>query len=164
MNLLANKKGLSVVVTTLIILVVSVLLATIVTLYAINVTTTRMESEDLKVTKHHLWANSTMAQAAFVLTNVGGRDVLLDKITIRDQEEPWSDVYYWKGTAPTHDLDFSDIDLTGASVSIDIEGSTETFAQATDDIAVESGTTLVIYINSPDSIGVSDIEIGRAHV
>jgi hypothetical protein len=113
-NILKNKKALSTVVTTLIILVVSVLLATVVTFYAINVTTTRMESEDLKVTKHHLWTNSSLAQAAFVLTNVGGRDVLLDKITVRDQEEPWSDVYYWKGTAPTHDLNFSDVDLTGS--------------------------------------------------
>ena len=158
-SILKNKKALSTVVTTLIILVVSVLLATVVTFYAINVTTTRMESEDLKVTKHHLWANSTMAQAAFVLTNVGGRDVLLDKITVRDQEEPWSDVYYWKGTAPTHDLNFSNIDLTGTTVSISIEGTSETFTQATDDIAVESGTTLVMYIESPDSIGVSDIGV-----
>jgi hypothetical protein len=100
-----------------------------------------------------------MAQAAFVLTNVGGRDVLLDKITIRDQEEAWTDVYYWKGDAPSHDLNFSNVDLTGASVSISIEGASETFTQASDDIAVESGTTLVVYINSPDSIGVGDIGV-----
>jgi len=158
-RILKSRKGLSTVVTTLIILVVSVLLATVVTFYAINVATTRMESEDLKITKQHIWSNSTMAQAAFVLTNVGGRDVLLDKITVRDQEEAWTDVYYWKGTAPSHDLNFSNVDLTGASVSISIEGTSETFTQASDDIAVESGTTLVVYINSPDSIGVSDIGV-----
>jgi hypothetical protein len=160
-RLLKSRKGLSTVVTTLIILVVSVLLATVVTFYAINVATTRMESEDLKITKQHIWANSTMAQAAFVLTNVGGRDVLLDKITVRDQEEAWTDVYYWKGTAPSHDLNFSNVDLnaTGATASIEIEGTTETFTQASDDIAVESGTTLIVYINSPDSIGVSDIGV-----
>ena len=158
-SILKNKKALSTVVTTLIILVVSVLLATVVTFYAINVTTTRMESEDLKVTKHHLWSNSTMAQAAFVLTNVGGRDVLLDKITVRDQEEPWTHVYYWKGTAPTHDLNFTNTALTSGTASITIEGSAKNFTQATDDIAVESGTTLVVYIESPDSIGVSDIGV-----
>ncbi len=42
MRLLKNVRGLSVVVTTLIILVVSVLLATVVTFYAINVVTTRV--------------------------------------------------------------------------------------------------------------------------
>jgi len=160
-RILKNKKALSTVVTTLIILVVSVLLATVVTFYAINITTTRLESEDLKVTKQHIWTNSSMAQAAFVLTNVGGRDVLLDKITVRDQEEPWTDVYYWKGTAPTHDLNFTNgVNATSAgTASVDIEGATETFTRASDDIAVESGTTLVVYIRTPDSISVSDIGV-----
>lgn len=158
-SILRNKKALSTVVTTLIILVVSVLLATVVTFYAINVTTTRMESEDLKINKNHIWANSTMAQASFVLTNVGGRDVLLDKITVRDQVEPWTDVYYWKGTTPTHDLNFSGVVLTGSSVSITIDGTARTFTRASAALAVESGTTLVIYIASPDSIGVSDIGV-----
>jgi hypothetical protein len=51
MHLLKNKKGLSVIVTRLIILVVSVLLATVVTFYAINVTTTRVQEESLFLTK-----------------------------------------------------------------------------------------------------------------
>jgi len=59
MRLLKNKKGLSVVVTTLIILVVSVLLATVVTFYAINVTTTRVQEESLHLTKQHIWYNTT---------------------------------------------------------------------------------------------------------
>jgi hypothetical protein len=161
-KILKNKKALSTVVTTLIILVVSVLLATVVTFYAINITTTRLESEDLKLIKQHFWTNSTMAQGALVLTNVGGRDVLLDKITVRDQEEAWTDVYYWKATATvTHDLNFTNglSSSTGATASITIEGTARTFSRASDDIAVESGTTLVIYIRSPDSITVSDIGV-----
>lgn len=51
MHLLKNRTGLSVVVTTLIILVVSVLLATIVTFYAVNVVTTRVQEESLHLTK-----------------------------------------------------------------------------------------------------------------
>jgi len=166
-RLLENKKALSTVVTTLIILVVSVLLATVVTFYAINITTTRLESEDLKITKHHLWTNSTEAQGAFVLTNVGGRDVLLDKVTVRDQETDWDNVYYWfADTAITGDLVYDDrINATtpgsGETFSIDYNGTgtPETFTQASDDIAVPSGTTLVIYIRSPDSITVSDIGV-----
>ncbi|HDN05507.1 MAG TPA: hypothetical protein ENF90_00750, partial [Candidatus Bathyarchaeota archaeon] len=69
----------STVVTTLIILVVSVLLATVVTFYAINVTTTRVQEESLQVTKLHIWHNgTTFAEAAFLIINTGGRDVVLD--------------------------------------------------------------------------------------
>jgi hypothetical protein len=46
-SILKNRIALSTVVTTLIILVVSVLLATIVTFYAINVTTNRTQQESL---------------------------------------------------------------------------------------------------------------------
>lgn len=59
MRLLRNVRGLSVVVTTLIILVVSVLLAAIVTFYAINVVTTRVQEESLHLSKQHVWCNTT---------------------------------------------------------------------------------------------------------
>jgi hypothetical protein len=157
---LKGKKGLSTVVTTLIILVVSVLLATVVTYYAINITTTRLESEDLKITKVHIWTNSSEAQAAFVLTNVGGRDVLLDKITVRDQDSAWTTVYYWEANVTiSTDLAFTNDPLNDTTASITVESASRTFTQASDDIAVASGTTMVIYIDSPDSISVSDIGV-----
>jgi len=53
MKMLKNRKALSTVVITLIILVVSVLLATVVPFYAVNVTTTRVQEESLQVFKHH---------------------------------------------------------------------------------------------------------------
>jgi len=170
-RILKSRKGLSTVVTTLIILVVSVLLATVVTFYAINITTTRLESEDLKVMKHHIWTNSTEAQAAFVLSNVGGRDVLLDKITVRDQASNWSNVYYWFADIPiTTDLVYDDrinrtipqtVNGTKETFSIDWNGTgvTEGFTEAINDIAVPSGSTMIVYIRSPDSIGVSDIGV-----
>jgi len=165
-GILKNKKALSTVVTTLIILVVAVLLATVVTYYAINITTTRLESEDLKITKHHIWTNSSEAQAAFVLSNVGGRDVLLDKITVRDQAANWSDVYYWFASyAISADLVYDDrINKTtpGASETFDISWNgtgTEEFNEAGNDIAVPSGSTLIVYIRSPDSISVGDIGV-----
>jgi hypothetical protein len=145
-NLLKNRKALSTVVTTLIILVVSVLLATVVTFYAINITTTRVQEENLKVTKGHIWANSTVAQAAFALVNIGGRDTLIDKIQVRGQEMGWTtySVYYMRNaTAPTADLPF----LTDFSA----------FDNATDDLSLKSGECLVIYIQDPGTISVSDI-------
>jgi hypothetical protein len=161
MNVFKNKKALSTVVTTLIILVVSVLLATVVTFYAINVTTTRVQEESLFLTKQHCWYNTTggWAEAAIVIVNTGGKDVVLDKITVRGQDSAWSDVYYWRTNTVTisGDLNVTTAELTGTTFSIDIQGSSRTFDQATDDVTLKSGYTLVVYIASPDSVALNDV-------
>ena len=54
-NILNNRLALSTVVTTLIILVVSVLLAGVVTYFAINVTSTRVQEEALTLSNQHIW-------------------------------------------------------------------------------------------------------------
>ncbi len=58
-RLLKNRMALSTVVTTLIILVISVLLASVVTYFAINVVSTRVQEESLALTKQHIWYNAT---------------------------------------------------------------------------------------------------------
>ncbi len=57
-NILKNRLALSTVVTTLIILVVSVLLAGVVTYYAINVTSTRVQEESLSLEYLHVWCST----------------------------------------------------------------------------------------------------------
>src|SRR3990172_1950058 len=99
-NLLKNRLALSTVVTTLIILVVSVLLAGVVTYFAINVTSTRVQEESLHLTKQHVWyaynssSSAYSPQAGIMIINTGGRDVVLDKITVRGQECAWANVFY----------------------------------------------------------------------
>jgi len=163
MSLLRNKKGLSVVVTTLIILVVSVLLATIVTLYAINVTTTRVQEEALHLSKQHVWYNTTgsWAQAAIVIVNTGGKDVVLDKISVRGQESPWADVYYWRTNNVTvsDDLEVTPTNITGLTFSINVEDQMRPFRQADDDLTLKSGWTIVVYIMNPDSVALNDVGI-----
>jgi hypothetical protein len=163
MNLLRSRKGLSVVVTTLIILVVSVLLATIVTLYAINVTTTRVQEEALHLSKQHVWYNTTgsWAQAAIVIVNTGGKDVVLDKISVRGQESPWTDVYYWRTNNVTvsDDLEVTPTNITGTSFYILVEDEMRLFRQADDDLTLKSGWTIVIYIMNPDSVALNDVGI-----
>jgi len=147
-SLLKGKKGLSTVVTTLIILVVSVLLATVVTYYAINMTTTRVQEENLRISKAHIWANSSVAQAAFVIVNIGGRDTLIDKIQVRGQEIAWnsSAVYYNRtSTAPTADLTY--------------QSSLASMTGAGNDLSLKSGQYLVVYINNPGTISVQDIGV-----
>ncbi|MEA2089990.1 MAG: hypothetical protein U9O89_04445 [Thermoproteota archaeon] len=145
-HLLKNRKGLSTVVTTLIILVVSVLLATVVTYYAINMTTTRVQEENLKVTKAHIWANSTFTQAAFVIKNIGGRDTLIDKVQIRGYEIDWASIRYKRVTSePTADLEIVGNFTAGG------------YKNATADLSLKSGECLVMYIDTPGTISVSDI-------
>jgi len=144
--LLKSRKGLSVVVTTLIILVVAVLLATVVTYYAINMTTTRVQEENLRISKGHIWANSTVAQAAFVIVNIGGRDTLIDKIQVRGQDMKWTEYnihYNRSDTAPSGDPEFKN-DFSG-------------WDNATDDLSLKSGYYLTIYIENPGTICVEDI-------
>lgn len=161
-SLLKNKKALSTVVTTLIILVVSVLLATVVTMYSINVTTTRVQEESLFLTKPHVWYNTTgsWAQAAIVIINTGGKDVVIDKVTVRGQEVNWTYAFYWRTTdAITEDLQVttSPLNISQTSQTITIDGQSQTFTRADNDLTLKSGWTMVLYIHSPDSITVSDV-------
>lgn len=91
-----NIKALSTVVTTLIILVISVLLATVVTYFAINVVSTRVQEESLHITKHHIWHTGAVTSggnssvSSIMIINTGGRDIVLDKISVRGQECFWN--------------------------------------------------------------------------
>ena len=169
MKLLKNKKALSTVVTTLIILVVSVLLATVVTFYAINVTTTRVQEESLHLTKQHIWYNTTnsWAEAAIVIVNTGGRDVVLDKIAVRGQDCPWTNIFYWRTNT---EVISADLNVTTTPLAIPVNGSTYdmsatfkygdgAFSQASDDLTLKSGWTMVVYIKDPDSIALNDVGI-----
>jgi len=160
MNFLRNKKALSTVVTTLIILVVSVLLATVVTFYAINVTTTRVQEESLQVFKLHTWHDgASEAVTAFLVINTGGRDVVFDKIAVRGQECTWTTVYYNK-TQETINVDLpyaSSTNMTAGTVTIG--GDDYDVGAASDDLILKSGWSMIVYIVNPDHISVSDIGV-----
>ena len=162
-NIRRGKKGLSTVVTTLIILVVSVLLATVVTFYAINVTTTRVQEESIQIFKQHIWHNgTTYAEAAFLLINTGGRDVVIDKISVRGQESAWTDVYYNKTTdAISPDLTYIDPNSNGTLVGKTITLGTVTYplTSANEDLILKSGWSMIVYITNPDSVSVNDIGV-----
>jgi len=162
-RLIQDRKGLSVVVTTLIILVVAVLLATVVTFYAINVTTTRVQEESMQIYKQHIWHNgTTYAEAAFLIINTGGRDLVIDKISVRGQESSWTTVYYNKTTgAISPDLTYVTPNTNGTLLgkSVTLGSTTYTLTQASDDLILKSGYSMIIYITDPDSISVSDIGV-----
>ena len=158
-NILRNRLALSTVVTTLIILVVSVLLAGVVTYFAINVTSTRVQEESLQVSNQHIWvASDGTVQGAIMVTNTGGRDVVISKIAVRGQTSAWTNVFYalanktLDATAITTDLAY----VTGLANNTDV-GLTANATLATGNLVLASGSTIVVYIDSPDSITINDI-------
>ena len=164
-NILKNRLALSTVVTTLIILVVSVLLAGVVTYFAINVTSTRVQEESLHLTKQHVWydAATGQSQAAIMIINTGGRDVVIDKIAVRGQEATWTGAsqnitYLITSESISTDLSFITSGIATYNMTSDLSLTTpKSLAGATTDLTLQSGMTMVIYISSPDSITVNDI-------
>jgi len=152
-----ENKALSAVVSTLILLVIAVLLAGVVTYYATNITLTRTNMEEVRITKESIWVNATGAVAAFKLHNIGGRDILIDGIKIRGVEAQWSDVYYNRvptGTTFTGELNrTSYAHLTGPSVTID----ELVFNQSTTDIPLISSGVILFYIKGPANIQLDDV-------
>ena len=149
MKLLKSRKALSTVVTTLIILVVSVLLATVVTFYAINVTTTRVQEESLQITNLHVWCtDGGVASAAFVITNTGGRDTVIDKITVRGVESAGTNIYYKSTSSP--------IDPTWADAPGDLTGYTQVGSDA---LVLPSGERIIVYLFSLNHLSTSDIGV-----
>jgi hypothetical protein len=174
-RLFKNRRALSEVVTTLIILVVSVLLASVVTFFAINVVSTRVQEENLNMVYQHVWFSTIdqKAEAAIMITNTGGRDVVLGKISIRGQQVPWSDVYvYTPGTGETlNELNYANQSFTPAPtppatsnvpvVNLPMNGTFATTA-AGSPLVLKSGSTIVVYMvseatASPGSVSVNDV-------
>ena len=156
-RVLKKGRGLSVVVTTLILLVVAVLLATVVSYYATDVTLTRSQVEDIRLSKGRIWVNQTGAVSAFKLQSVGGRDTLIDGIAIRSDDVEWSSVYVHRvpsGSTVTEELNVVNPDrLVGDNVTID----GRTYEKASVDIPLISGGVLLFYIKEPVNIQMDDI-------
>jgi hypothetical protein len=156
-NLLKNRLALSTVVTTLIILVVSVLLAGVVTYFAINVTSTRVQEESLALTKQHVWydGKGSISEACIMIINTGGRDVVLDKISVRGQEIAWGNNVHAVTTTDSISADM--VYTTDPAQIITATNTNKSTSVATSDLTLQSGSTLIIYITSPDSITINDI-------
>ncbi len=166
-KLARNSKGLSQVITTLIILVVAVLLTGVVTYYATNVTMVRTTQEEVRVRKPHIWVEEGgNAYAAILIQNTGGRDILVDKLLIRGVEAPWSGdatvvVQYYKvltgddvgadfaGMKNASDVVFGQI----GSVPADASGWTNT----TGDMPLKSSNSLLLFVKNPPNMALYDV-------
>jgi hypothetical protein len=143
-RILKNRLALSTVITTLIILVVSILLASVLTYFAINVMSTRVQEESLHITNEHIWvATGGAAVGAMSVTNTGGRDVVINKITVRGQQSPWASVF---------------LNSTNLGDEILYDATHADFTTAnTGPIVLPAGNTIGIFVVAPDSVGITDI-------
>ncbi len=152
-----KRSGLGEVVSTLILLVVAVLLVGVVTYYATSITFTRTATEEVSFSKSHIWVNSSGAIAAFKLQNLGGRDILIDKFTVRGVASDWIDMFIYRvpsGTVVTDDMviiAYADFAPAGFTVGSDL------YINGTADIPLISGGELLVYIKDPDNIQLDDI-------
>ena len=152
-----RNKGLSVVVTTLILLVVAVLLAAVVTYYATNITMTRTTMEEVRFCKEHVWINSTGPVAGFMLQNLGGRDILIDKFSVRSIECHWSTIWYYR--IPTNETVLGDVNMTSYArfTTPIVEINNRNYTQAVSDIPLISGGDILVYVRGPQNIQMDDI-------
>jgi len=160
-NILKNRWALSTVVTTLIILVVSVLLAGVVTYFAINVVSTRVQEENLSLSKQHIWVSMDGdAVAAIMITNTGGRDVVISKIAVRGQAIDMENDVWFVVADPDDDLTEDLIYIPSGQIDEDAEFGGLSGAPAQppgNSLVLTSGSTMVVYITTPGSVSVNDI-------
>ena len=161
-NILKNRLALSTVVTTLIILVVSVLLAGVVTYFAINVVSTRVQQESLQVSNVHVWVDGAgVAEAALMVTNTGGRDVVISQIQVRGQSATigtGGNVYaaVKAATGDTTPSALSPVASTAFATTKPF-GTNALVAPSSSQLVLSSGGTMAIYITAPDSVTINDV-------
>ena len=145
-NILKNRLALSTVVTTLIILVVSVLLAGVVTYFAINVVSVRSQQESLAINYAHIWCDSDgNAVGGLCITNTGGRDVVINQIQVRGQPIWPADTVTTATGTPTADLSSMTITAIGAATA------------NAGPIVLASGDSINVFIAAPGSVSAADI-------
>lgn len=169
-----NRLALSTVVTTLIILVISVLLASVVSAFAINITSTRDQEESLTISKPHIYQNPTAtpgttnyAQATLMVVNTAGRDIVINKLGIRGQDTNWNDkilnqavLYCVTPDTISSDMPYVntfDLTATPEENKVTLGSTTYSFTVASDQLILKAGYTILIYIVNPDSITINDI-------
>ncbi|MFQ6135244.1 MAG: hypothetical protein ACE5KU_05460, partial [Nitrososphaerales archaeon] len=131
-----KNKGLSTIITTLIIVTASVVLGTAVVVFASGIFQSSVEEEAISVTGAKLWGNTTSnSQGAFIVKNTGGKELAIQTIKVRGIESAFSDWYYLD-TAGTNITSQSTLnyDTNGGTNDLNyitINGGNRTMTQAT---------------------------------
>lgn len=164
-RLFKSKRGLETPVSTLIILVAAVLLASVVVLFSVNVMAGQFEKEKVYVATSHLWyVNDDQSIAAIGISNIGPTDVVLTKITVNGLECQWTGstnyVAYseFTGSIPG-DLPFVAEISNTTQTTITVAGQPYVFSPASAGLTVKSGDSIAFYIVLPNCISVNNLSM-----
>lgn len=162
-----QKKGISVVLTTLIIVVASVVLGTAVTLFGTSLFQTGAQQQGMPLTNTHLWQgnNSTAPSTgldtvlgAIVVRNSGDKIIAVDTIKARGVEVPFGNWYaapqsdYISADVPQKQFTYADV-LTGRQNLDGIAGNelTTGLVKGTGPVSLEPGKSAIIFFIMPNS-------------
>ena len=119
-----TRKAISAVLTTLIITVASVVLATGIVLYSSSLFQSGAQSSDLTVKGVHVWVNSTSgmsgsyAWGAAEIRNSGDKVIAVDTISVRGNPVPYSNWYFDANSARVTVANFqSQLNYTGTATA-----------------------------------------------
>src|SRR6478736_6062905 len=119
-----NRKAISAVLTTLIILVASVVLGTGVVLYGTSLFQTGAQSSGVAVQGSHVWVNATSGMSktyvwgAAEIRNSGDKILSVDQINVRGNQVPFANWYYDNSPARVTSANFqSQLNYTGTDTN-----------------------------------------------
>jgi hypothetical protein len=154
---LSGIRGLSQVISSLILLVSSALLASgTVAYYAMTISTVSLKQPHLIVSDAHIWVNSSGAQAALVIDNIGDSDAVIEGIEVKSGRIQWSSVYQAVASVDSDLVPAQGLNIEG-SFSLSIGGVIIEFSQASGSLVIPAGKEVVLYIDKPGSVKVSDV-------
>lgn len=96
-----------------------------------------------------------------MIVNTGGRDVVIEKVTVRGQTVDWSKTFYFRGRfILTTDIPYVENVVEGSPTPIsDGLGGFEEVVAARGDLPLSSGESMLVYVKNPDSISIGDVGI-----
>ena len=151
-----KRRGLTQSVTTMILLVLSVLLASgTMGLYTFSITSSTMKTEQLVIRSTRVWADPSNSQVALHVENIGGRDALITSVEVGYVEAPLNSIYVAEGEGgvltPAEGLN-----ITGA-FNHTVSGVEYSFTPADGSIIIPVSGSLMIYVDNPEAVSLEDL-------
>ncbi len=162
MDILNRKnKGLSTIITTLIIVTASVVLGTAVILFASGIFESSVEEEAITVTSTNLWGNtSTNSQLGFIVKNSGSTELAIATVKVRGIESPFTAWYTFDTADNTSITSQTVLSYQGGAspdlTNITMAGSFFNFTLSTGPLGIKPGETFVVYVLAPGSVDSTD--------
>ncbi len=179
-----KNKGISTVLTTLIIVVASVVLGTAVTLFGTSLFQTGAQQQGMSVTNTHLWFNigagNPTVEGAAVVRNTGDKLIAVDTIKVRGTSTAFGNWYAAKTVVSATGAVISnveataqfvylsplaagatDIDSAGIAIGAGPPNNEPFLVKGTGPVSLEPGATVIIYFSVPSGV-VTSSDIGAS--